>query len=164
MKEKKRKEKEKGECIKSNQEDILHSRQSWVDCVNRIRLSFLLLFFSLPLCFLRPNSWTYWDKILQSFPPCYLQSPLLTVLLPSSWAKVVWTGLLCKQCIRKPQVWELSILCPETSIKLYGWRNSIRDWTIAGKGGPLGRSPNSSRHYTEIRIMPIGILCRSWTI
>jgi hypothetical protein len=32
-----------------------------------------------------------WDKSLQSFPPCYSQSPLLTDLTPPPpWAKVIW--------------------------------------------------------------------------
>ncbi len=30
------------------------------------------------------------------------------------WAKWFETGLQCKHCIRKPQIWELSRLCPET--------------------------------------------------
>jgi hypothetical protein len=60
-----------------------------------------------------------WDK---SFPPCYSQSPLqMDFTIPFE------TGLLCKHCIQKPQVWELSRFCPETSTKLYvhelGFRN-----------------------------------------
>ncbi len=38
---------------------------------------------------------------------------------PPPWAKLVWNWFVCKHCIRKPQVWELSRLCPETPTKLY---------------------------------------------
>jgi hypothetical protein len=56
-----------------------------------------------------------WDISLKSFPPCYLQSTLLTNCThPPYWAKLVF-----KHWIRKSQVWELSRLCPETSAKLY---------------------------------------------
>ncbi len=62
-----------------------------------------------------------WDKSLQSFPPWYSQSPLLTdfISLPSLEQKCLKLGLSCKHCIRKPKVRELSRLCPETSTKLY---------------------------------------------
>jgi hypothetical protein len=55
-----------------------------------------------------------WEKSLNSFPPCYSQSSLLTDFTPpplppgQKWFE---TG--------KPKVWELSRLCPETSTKLY---------------------------------------------
>jgi len=55
-----------------------------------------------------------WDKSIKSFPPCYSQSPLLRILLPPTLEhKWFETGLLCKHCIQKPQVWELSRLYPE---------------------------------------------------
>ncbi len=38
---------------------------------------------------------------------------------PPPWAKVFWNWVVCKHCIWKPQVWELSRLCPETSTKSY---------------------------------------------
>jgi hypothetical protein len=47
-----------------------------------------------------------WDKSLKSFPPCYSQSPLLTDFTPPPPSK---RGLKI----------ELSILCTETSTKLY---------------------------------------------
>ncbi len=46
----------------------------------------------------------------------FTKSPLLTDFTPPSLSN---SGLKCKQCIRKPQVLELSRLCPETSTKLY---------------------------------------------
>jgi hypothetical protein len=49
-----------------------------------------------------------WDKGLKSFPPFYSQSPLLTDILPPP--PLSKSGLLCKHCIRKPQVLELSRL------------------------------------------------------
>ncbi len=58
------------------------------------------------------------DKSPKNFPPCYSQSPLLTDLTPLSKSGRFGTGLSCKHCLRKPQVW-LSRLCPETSTKLY---------------------------------------------
>ncbi len=65
-----------------------------------------------------------WHKILKIFPPCYLQSPLQLDFTPPppppSLSKSAWveTGLQCKHCIRKPQVWELSRLCPEFHVYL----------------------------------------------
>ncbi len=62
-----------------------------------------------------------WDKSLQSFPSCYSQSPLLTYCTPplsplsKSGLKLVCT----LNIIFGNQVWELSRLCPETSMKLY---------------------------------------------
>ncbi len=64
-----------------------------------------------------------WDKSLKSFPPSYSQSPLLRILLallPPPLSKsdlklVLW----CKHCICKPQVWELSRLCLETSLYVH---------------------------------------------
>jgi hypothetical protein len=45
------------------------------------------------------------DKILESFPSCYSQSHLLTVLPPPPPPEQKWfeTGLYCKHCIEKPQ-------------------------------------------------------------
>ncbi len=44
-----------------------------------------------------------WDKSPKSFPPCYSQSPLqMEFTTPEQ--KRFETGLLCKHCIRKPQV------------------------------------------------------------
>jgi hypothetical protein len=67
-----------------------------------------------------------WDKSLKSFPPCDSQSsPLYTNGFysppPPPWAKVVWNWFsnVNIHCIGKPQVSELSRLCPETSTKLY---------------------------------------------
>jgi hypothetical protein len=37
---------------------------------------------------------------------------------PPPGAKLIWNWFL-KYCVRKPQVWELTRLCPETSTKLY---------------------------------------------
>jgi hypothetical protein len=61
----------------------------------------------------RPNSWTQFGQ--KSFLPCYLHSPLLTDFDPPPFETFLWS----KHCKRKPQVWELSRLCPETSTKLY---------------------------------------------
>ncbi len=64
-------------------------------------------------------------KSLKSLPPCYSQSPLLTLLNPppppphppsKSGLKLVY--ILNITYIRKRQVWELSRLCPENSTKL----------------------------------------------
>ncbi len=59
-----------------------------------------------------------WDKSLKSFPSCYSQSPLLTgfTLRQQKWFE---TGLKCKHCIQKCQVWELLRLCLKTTTKLY---------------------------------------------
>ncbi len=67
-----------------------------------------------------------WDKSLQSFPPCYSQSPLLTDYTPPPPQKWFENGFYCKHYLRKPQVWELSRLCPETSTKLYVHEFSFR--------------------------------------
>ncbi len=70
-----------------------------------------------------------WDKSLKSFPTCYSQSPLLTDFLPPlPLPPVKWfeSGLDCKHCIRKTQVWELSRLCPETQQNCeFGFRTQI---------------------------------------
>ena len=75
-----------------------------------------------------------WDRILgrnwdKSFPPCYLKSPLQIDSPPALEKKWVENGLQCKNCIRKPQVWELSRLCPETSTNLYVHKCGIREPT-----------------------------------
>jgi hypothetical protein len=64
-------------------------------------------------------------KSLKSFPLRFF-SLLLTVTStngfyfpPPPFSKSGLKLVLCKQYIRKPQVWELSRLCPETSRKLY---------------------------------------------
>ncbi len=50
----------------------------------------------------------------------YSQSTLLTDFTPSSPWRKSGLKLVCnRHCIRKPQVWELSRLCHETSTKLY---------------------------------------------
>jgi hypothetical protein len=71
--------------------------------------------------FLRPNSWSNWDKSLKSFPPCYSQSPPLTDFTPSSPLSKRDLKLVCNVNIVywKPQVRELSRLCQEISTKLY---------------------------------------------
>jgi hypothetical protein len=67
---------------------------------------------------MRPNSWTWFGQ--KSFPFCSSQWALLTDLPPSPLEqKWFETGLQCKHRVRKPQVWELSKLCPKTSTKLY---------------------------------------------
>jgi hypothetical protein len=82
-----------------------------------------------------------WEKVLRIFTLCYSQSALLTDFTPSPPTPLPpsppsKSGLkLVKHCLQKPQVWELSRLCPETSIKLYvhefgfwidvGWSNTI---------------------------------------
>jgi hypothetical protein len=66
-----------------------------------------------------------WDNNLKSFPPCYSQSqsPVLYNRFPPPplpQAKVCWNLVCtCTHFLRKPQVWELLRLCPETSTKLY---------------------------------------------
>ncbi len=79
-----------------------------------------------------------WDNSLKSFPPCYSQSPLQLCLeiSISSNSRNLLQFLYFSYCtlkrrneenlietippsIQKPQVWELSRLCPETSTKLY---------------------------------------------
>ncbi len=61
-----------------------------------------------------------WEKSLQSFPSCYSQSTLLADFTPPSpWRKSCLKLVCNRLCIRKPQVWELSRLCQETSTKLY---------------------------------------------
>ncbi len=60
-------------------------------------------------------SWAeFSDRSLKRLPSCYSQSPLLTDILHPHPPRVVMEKLM-----RKPQVWELSRLCPETSTKLY---------------------------------------------
>ncbi len=60
-----------------------------------------------------------WDKSLKSFPLCYSQPPLLTDFTPPTRAKcglkLVWNV----NNVWRPQIRELSRLCPETSTKLY---------------------------------------------
>ncbi len=60
-------------------------------------------------------------KVLWVFPPWYSQSPLLSDLLsPPPLQKWFEIGFQCnKHRIRKPQYWEYSSLCLETSVKLY---------------------------------------------
>ncbi len=74
-----------------------------------------------------------WDNILKIFPPCYSQSPLLTDLRtsPPPLSKIV-LKLVCnvRHCIRKPHVWELSRLCPETSTKLYVHEFDFCTWSL----------------------------------
>ncbi len=53
------------------------------------------------------HSHLYWRILLPPHPP------------PPSQQKWFETGLYCNHCIQKPQVWELSRLWPETSIKFY---------------------------------------------
>ncbi len=64
-----------------------------------------------------------WDKSLKSSPSCYSQSPILTDFTPPPQFSKSGLKLVCnvntKHYIRKPQAWELSRLCPETSTKLY---------------------------------------------
>ncbi len=85
------------------------------------------------------------DKSLKSFPPCHSQSPLQLCLKISyffkltqpltvytvqllhtvkgdrrkTWWKTIPPSLWFKKSIKKPLVWELTGLCPETSTKLY---------------------------------------------
>ncbi len=93
---------------------------------------------------LRPNSWTIYRP--KSFLPCYSLSPLklsyatrflflqLTQPLTSfyssvtvhcrgkrrkTWLKIKSPSPWFEKSIQKPQAWELSRLCPETSTKLY---------------------------------------------
>jgi hypothetical protein len=55
-----------------------------------------------------------WDKSLNSFPPSYSQSPLLTDFIPTPlWAKVVWNRFVMYTLYTDPQVWELSRLWPK---------------------------------------------------
>ncbi len=94
---------------------------------------------------LRPNSWTKSrTKCPRIFSPCYSQTPLQhalrflflqthetsysfysSVIVHSkgerrkTWQKIILPSLYLKKSIQKPQVWELSRLCPETSMKLY---------------------------------------------
>ncbi len=74
------------------------------------------------------------DKSLKSFPPCYSQSSLqlcLEIYISSNsrnllkflqrkrrktWLKTLPPSLCFMKSIQKPQVWELSRLCPETSV------------------------------------------------
>ncbi len=88
---------------------------------------------------------------LKSFPSCYSQSPLaspwdfyffkltqtLTIVLYSvhrkgerreTWYKTI-ENLCCKKSIKKPQVWELSRLCQETSTKFYV--HEFGFWTVS---------------------------------
>jgi hypothetical protein len=78
-------------------------------------------------CVHRSNSWTLLRqkyKSVQSFPPCYAHAHrILQIFLPPLEQKWVETGLYCKHCILKPQVWELSRFWPETSTKLY-----VHEW------------------------------------
>jgi hypothetical protein len=63
-----------------------------------------------------------WDKSLKSFPPYYSQSPLLTgFTTPPPPPTKSGLKLVCNVNIiyGKPQVWELSRSCPETSTTLY---------------------------------------------
>ncbi len=61
-----------------------------------------------------------WDKSPKSFPPYYSQSPLpMDFTPPPPLSKSDLKLVVCNVTIRKPQVWELSRLWPETSTKLY---------------------------------------------
>ncbi len=66
-----------------------------------------------------------WDKSLRTFPRCYSLSPLLTDFTPCPQTapssrrtlKILPTNLMSENSqdyAQKPQVWELSRLCPET--------------------------------------------------
>jgi hypothetical protein len=63
----------------------------------------------------RPN---YWTELGPKVFRVLFSSLLFTVTSPfeQKWFE---TGFQCKHCIRKPQVWELSRFCSETSTKLY---------------------------------------------
>jgi hypothetical protein len=74
-------------------------------------------------------------KNIKSFSPCYSQSHLWTDFNsppPQKNNKWFETGLYCKHCILKPQVWELSRLWSETSTKLYvhefGFYTAVSWW------------------------------------
>ncbi len=73
------------------------------------------------------------DRSLQSFSPCYSQSPLCLFFLlqthatsysfckgksRKTWQKTIPTSPWFKKSIQEPQIWELSRLCPENSMKL----------------------------------------------
>ncbi len=107
-------------------------QQSWIWCV-----------FLEPVCVSLEVQYRVWilgrnpDKSLVSFPPCF--SVTSTALLWDLYffklaqpLKVSVNGqrgkldrkpyppcLSFKKSVQKPQVWELSILCPENSMKLY---------------------------------------------
>ncbi len=86
---------------------------------------------------LRPNSWT---KVFRVFLLAIQRSPLLTRFTPPPpLRKWLETGMQCKHCIRKPQVWALSRWCPETSTKLCV--HEFGFWT------PSKKIPTP--HYTE---------------
>ncbi len=55
-----------------------------------------------------------WDKSLKSFPPCYSQSLMYFTPPPPPLEQ----ELFDTDCMRKPQIWELSRLWPEASTKL----------------------------------------------
>ncbi len=86
---------------------------------------------------LRPSFGRNPNKSLKSFPPCYSRLQLLCIEISISsksrnLSPFLLRGeeenlkdnhtalLMVKEChIEKPQVWELSRLCPETSLNLY---------------------------------------------
>jgi hypothetical protein len=91
---------------------------------------------SLSTCCTHSSSWgrilgRNWDKSIQSSSLLFTQSPLQTDFTYPPPIEQKWfeTASQCLQCIRKPQVWELSRLCPEPSTKFYvhefGFRSLI---------------------------------------
>ncbi len=68
-----------------------------------------------------------WYKSTKEFPPLlFIVTSAKGFNPPPPWTKWFEAGLSCNHCIRKPQVWELSRLCPETSTKLFGFRKIKR--------------------------------------
>ncbi len=87
----------------------------------------------------KPNSWTKSRQSLNSFPPCCSQSSIQLCLRflflhthATSYSFCKWeSSLWFKKSIQKPQVWELSRLCLETSTRLNSASAELVFWINA---------------------------------